>query len=98
MAFSPSGTKLLASGAYADGFGDSELDVLDAQGGGPIVHYRTADGAAITAMQWEDGAHVLALVSDQVQWAVVRLGLDGHVEVAVPTVHGETASLVLPAG
>lgn len=96
IAFSPSGTELLASGPYADGFGDGVLDVLDAETGDPIAHYRTADGLAITATQWEDDAHVLAIVSDQAQWAVVRLGLDGQVQVAVPPVRGETASLVLP--
>lgn len=100
VAFSPSGTKLLASGSYADGFGDTELAVQDARAGSPIVRYRTADGAAITTMQWEDDAHVLAVVFEKGRWAVLRLGLDGHVEVAVPPVPGGSdlaAPFELPA-
>lgn len=86
IAFSPDGSMLLAGGVYTDGLGDTQLDVVDATSGDPVVRYQVADGGAITAMRWEDDSHVLAVVFDQGVWGVVRAGLDGQLEVAVPPV------------
>jgi len=84
--FSPDGSRLLATNGIGDGLGDTQLDVFDARSGDPVVRYRVADGGAITWMRWEDDSHVLAVVFDQGVWGIVRVGLDGHVEVAVPPV------------
>jgi hypothetical protein len=99
VAFSPDGSLLLATGPVGDGLGETELAVLDARSGDPVVRYRTARGAVITRMVWEDDAHVLAVVFDRGLWAVVRAGLDGRVEIAVPPVPGQDldSPFVLPA-
>ena len=99
VAFSPGGSRLLATGPVGDGLGDTELAVLDARSGDPLLRYRTVRGAVITRMVWEDDAHVLAVVFDRGLWAVVRAGLDGSVEIAVPPVPGQDldSPFVLPA-
>jgi hypothetical protein len=99
VAFSPDGGRLLATGPVGDGLGDTGLAVLDARSGDPLVRFRTTRGAVITRMVWEDDAHVLAVVFDRGLWAVVRAGLDGRVEIAVPPVPGQDldSPFVLPA-
>lgn len=89
--FSPDGSRLLATNGIGDGLGDNQLDVFDARSGDPVVRYRVADGGAITWMRWEDDAHVLAVVFDEGVWGIVRVGLDGQVEVAVPPVKAKGA-------
>lgn len=83
LEFSPDGKYLLASSAYGDGFGDTSLTVLDGVTGEVALDLTTADGAAITSMQWEDNGHVLAVVSDQQRWSVQRISLNGSREYAV---------------
>jgi hypothetical protein len=99
LSFSPDGSCLLASAAYADGLGDSELAVLDSATGKAQLDLRTTDGAVITQMVWEDDHHLLAAVYEQGQWAVLRIGLDGTREYAVAPVAGEDVDppFVLPA-
>jgi WD40 repeat protein len=99
LSFSPDGSRLLASAAYADGLGDTELTVLDSATGTPLLDLRTTDQAAITQMAWEDDSHVLATIFEQNRWAVLRIGLDGKREYAVPPVAGDDSSLrlVLPS-
>lgn len=84
--FSPDGSRILARNAIGDGLGDTMLDVLDARSGEPVVRYEVAAGGAITQVRWEDDAHVLAVVFDGRRWAILRVGLDGRAEVAVPPV------------
>ncbi|MBO9523017.1 MAG: hypothetical protein J7518_15905 [Nocardioidaceae bacterium] len=86
--FSPDGKHLLATGAYGDGFGDTQLAILDAANGTPALDLRTVQDAAITQMIWEDDEHVLATVFQKNQWAVLRIGLDGHREYALGPVAG----------
>jgi hypothetical protein len=88
LSFSPDGAHVLASAAYGDGLGDTELAVLDSATGRAALGLRTADGAAITQMVWEDDSHVLANLYQDGRWAVVRIGLDGHREYAVAPVRG----------
>jgi hypothetical protein len=86
LSFSPDGSHVLASSAYADGMGDSELAVLDSDTGKVLLDLRTADQAVLTRVVWEDDSHVLATVFENNAWAVVRLGLDSSRELAVPPV------------
>jgi hypothetical protein len=86
LSFSPDGTHVLASGAYADGMGDSELAVLDAKTGKVALDLRTATEGVLTQMVWEDDSHVLAVMFQQGRWAVLRIGLDGSREYAVEPV------------
>jgi hypothetical protein len=95
LSFSPDGTHLVASAAYGDGFGDTELSVLDSETGGSVLDLRATDRAAITQMVWEDDGHLLATVFEQNRWAVLRIGLDGHREYAVPPIAGDDSSLRL---
>ena len=94
LEFSPDGKHLLASAAYADGMGDTQLAVLDAATGKPALDLRTVDGDVITQMVWEDDSHVLAIVFEGGRWGVVRIGLDGRRELAVAPVRdsGDLAS------
>ena len=38
-------------------------------------------------MVWEDDAHVLAVVAQKLDWGVIRVGLDGSVELADERIH-----------
>ncbi|HET8604461.1 MAG TPA: hypothetical protein VFM09_11070 [Marmoricola sp.] len=93
--FSPDGSELLATNAIGDGLGDTVIDLLDARTGDPVARYEVASGptttGAITGMRWEDDSHVLAIVFSDGRWAVLRVGLDGRVEVAVPPVRAHGA-------
>jgi hypothetical protein len=84
LSFSPDGRKVLASAAYADGLGDTQLAVLDAASGKVGLELKVADGGAITQMVWEDDTHVLATVYERNRWGIVRIGLDGQRELAAP--------------
>jgi hypothetical protein len=98
LSFSPDASRLLATSAYGDGLGDTELSVFDARTGHPQLDLRTTRGAVITQMVWEDDSHVLASVMQAGKAAVVRIGLDGRAEYAVPPVpqHGDANPFVLP--
>lgn len=86
LSFSPDGRHVLASSAYADGAGDNRLAVLDAERGQALLELETADSAFIPQMVWEDDTHLLAVVGQGTQAAIVRIGLDGSREYAVPPV------------
>jgi hypothetical protein len=88
LSFAPDGKHLLGSAAYADGLGDGELRTFDARTGRPGLDLRTAEGATITRMRWEDDDHVLATVYENNRWGVLRIGLDRTVEYAIAPVAG----------
>lgn len=88
LSFSPDGKHLLASAAYADGFGDTQVAILNAKDGTPVLELGTAQGAAITQMQWDDDEHVLLTVFQKNQWAIIRVALNGDREYAVQPVAG----------
>jgi hypothetical protein len=99
LSFSPDAQHLLATSAYRDGAGDSEVAVLDSSTGKSLLDLRTADGAFVTQLVWEDDTHVLANLHDGGDWAVVRIGLDGKREYAVPPTPGpdyDGSPFVLP--
>lgn len=85
-AFSPDGEHLLGGPAYRDGAGDRELAVLDATSGKVVLDLRTAGEGFVQQVVWEDSAHLLVTLSEGGRWAVVRIGLDGRREYAVPPV------------
>lgn len=100
LAYSPDGTRLLASAAYADGLGDTQLTILDAGSGEVELDLSTVQEATITQMVWEDDSHLLAKVYELGRWAILRIGLDGSREYAVAPVTGfedVDSPFVLPA-
>jgi hypothetical protein len=87
----PGNRHLIGTPAYADGFGPTSLDVLDLRTGEPVRAWRAArDGSSATYFEevWEDAEHVLVVTFQDREWAVVRLGLDGSMEYAVPPRRG----------
>jgi hypothetical protein len=96
--FSPSGERILAGPAYLDGFGQGIAAVLDGTGK-VLAEWHSRGHAAILHTIWEDDDHVLVIVFENEQWAVLRLGVDeGSVEIAVPPVpdNGGEGAFVLP--
>lgn len=83
LTFSPDGKHLLATGSVGSGEGDSELAILDADTGEVKADLRTVQSAVIWQMIWEDDRHVLALVREGTQFAVLRIGPDGSREYAL---------------
>jgi hypothetical protein len=82
--FSPDGDHLAAFAAYFDGAGSSELAVLDAATGTVVLDLHTAQDAFVSQVVWEDDSHLLAVVGEGRQAAILRIGLDGVREYAVP--------------
>lgn len=89
VAFSPDGTRLLATGSYGDGLGDRQVAILDAESGDVLLDLPVTDMAFVSEMVWEDDTHVLAEVFEQGRWAVLRIALNGTREYAVAPVAGE---------
>jgi len=79
---SPGGDAILAGPAYADGLGDRALAFLDLDGA--VVHTWSSGGGTVVSRQWEDAQHVLAVVFEDEAWSIVRFGVDGSTEYAVP--------------
>jgi len=79
---SPGGDAILAGPAYADGLGDGALAFLDVDGA--VVHAWSGGGGTVVSRQWEDTQHVLAVVFEDGAWSIVRFGVDGSTEYAVP--------------
>ena len=95
--FSPSGERILAGPAYLDGFGQGIAAVLD-RDGEVLAEWHSQGQAAILHTIWEDDDHVLVIVFEDERWAILRLGVDGSVEIAVPPVRDRDGSgaFVLP--
>jgi hypothetical protein len=95
--FSPSGERILAGPAYLDGFGQGIAAVLD-RSGQVLAEWHSLDQAAILGTTWEDEDHVLVSAFQDDQYAVIRVGLDGTVEFALPPVAdaGSGGAYVLP--
>jgi hypothetical protein len=89
--FSPSGTHLLGVGSVGDGFGDGQVSILDAADGTVLVDLRSDEEhqTSVVQMAWEDDSHVLMVTYADGAWAIVRLGLDGSMEYAVPPREGD---------
>lgn len=95
--FSPAGTRISATNAYADGLGDTQLAVLDREGR-VQQEFRAARDVTFMTARWEDEDHLLVLTYARNGWSILRLGVDGSTEVAVPAIAGDDtqARLVLP--
>jgi hypothetical protein len=95
--FSPSGDRILAGPAYLDGFGHGIAAVLDRQGN-VIAEWHSNGDAAILGTTWEDEDHVLVTAYQHERLAVIRVGLDGSAEFALPPVPdpGAGGAYVLP--
>lgn len=90
-AFSADGQYVATVPASTEGFGPTELSVLRADGGAPVVRFVLDQSAQATPFDavWEDSEHLLASVFQDGQWSVVRFGLDGSMEYAVAPRPGE---------
>ena len=88
--FSPSGATLLATDAYLDGLGQRSLAFVDMDGPELASWQGTGEDApTIVQTAWEDDDHALAVVWAAEEWSIVRFGVDGSSEYAVPPVAGE---------
>ena len=100
VAFSPSDRRILGTDAYLDGLGQRSLAFLDLDGRELAAWQGTAESApTIVQMAWEDDDHALAVVYAADEWSIVRFGVDGSSEYAVPPVPGEVdsrAAFILP--
>ena len=99
VAFSPDGTKVLATNGYGDGLGDTQLAVYDSTDGAVLLDLAVAGQGFINRMVWEDDTHLLATMFQDGQWAVLRIGVDGSREYAVAPTGGEDVEspFVLPS-
>jgi hypothetical protein len=86
VSFSPDGKHLSAFPAYFDGAGSSQLSVLDAKDGATVLDLHTVQDAYVGQLVWEDDTHLLAAVGEGTRAAILRIGLDGSREYAVPPV------------
>ncbi len=95
--FSPSGERIVAGPAYLDGFGQGMAAVLDRQGR-VLAEWHSKGEAAILGSTWEDEDHVLLKAFQDEKYAVIRVGLDGTVELALPPAPdpGAGGAYVLP--
>ena len=85
LTFSPDGKHMLATASHGyEGLGASSLTILDRASGKPQFTLRNNEKsqAAIVDMVWEDDGHVLAVVAQKLDWGIIRVGLDGSVELA----------------
>jgi hypothetical protein len=90
LTFSPDGKHILATSAHGyEGLGASSLTILDRETGRPrlTLSNNAKSQAAVVDMVWEDDAHVLAVVAQKLDWGVIRVGLDGSVELADERLH-----------
>ncbi len=81
VGFSPDGRWVVSQ--FAEGLGSSELLILDAETGEPQVTWRrtTAEGATGLGWPvWEDDTHLLQVLTQGRDVAIVRFGLDGSAE------------------
>ena len=82
---SPDGLYVTASAPYGDGLCCSTYDILDTATATSLITLDARAGDTMTQVletRWEDDSHLLAVVSDGSEWRVVRVGLDGSVELA----------------
>jgi len=86
VGFSPDAGHLLGVGSIGDGFADGQVAILDAADGTVMVDLSSDEKHQTGALQlaWEDDEHALLVTYVDGDWAVVRLGLDGSMEYAVP--------------
>lgn len=90
--FSPDGRYVVGTDAYGDGSGGGQVALIDASSKDVVVRFakaRNDRSIVATPLTWEDASHVLAEVFRDGQWMLVRLGLDGSMELAADPQPGE---------
>ena len=88
--FSPSGDYVLASEAYHDGASSGTIAVFATAGDRMAYRVRTNQHTAgYWQAVWEDDTHVLFTAIQDGTWSIVRMGVDGSLEYAVPPVAGD---------
>lgn len=86
-AFSPSGRQVLAERSQTRWWSVRRFAVLGRDG--HVVHSWTFDPGrhrTLTQLTWEDQHHLLGVLLAHGTWGIVRIGTDGTVEYAGPTV------------
>jgi hypothetical protein len=88
--FAPSGSYVLASEPYHSGASSGTIAVFAMNGDRTAYRVRTSQHmAGIWQAEWEDSTHVLFIAIQDGQWSIVRMGVDGSLEYAVPPVAGD---------
>ncbi|MEO6510369.1 MAG: hypothetical protein ABIO16_05200 [Nocardioides sp.] len=85
-AFSPSGAYVAASDPFHSGNLNGNIAIYDAASG-KATTYRIAnagDSAYYSYFAWEDDSHLLFAANQDGKWSIVRMGVDGSMEFAVP--------------
>lgn len=87
-AFSPDGRYVMASSPYGDGFGLTEIAVLDTETGDPVASFTQARNTQIALVHpvWESADTIIAVGSEGETQTMVRLGVDGTLEETVDPV------------
>jgi hypothetical protein len=89
--FSPDGSYVLASDTYGDGIGSGTIAVFETDG--DRLSYRNNRSAKdirfYNSAVWEDDTHVLFTLFQDGTWSMVRMGVDGALELALPPQAGE---------
>lgn len=87
--FSPDGRYVLAGPAYLDGLGDRSLAILDARTGREVATFDQPRNGQLTLVHgaWESDDTVVALAIEGSRNALLRLGVDGTLELATDVVH-----------
>ena len=80
-----------------------ELAVMDSATGQRLAHVELVgdDGRRrlfVWDTYWEDDDHVLAVIEYRRTWSLLRLGVDGSVELALPWERSDSPDLYLPNG
>ena len=84
--FTPHGRHVLGMGSSRSGIGADRIAVLDAADGRVVFELSSDElhQTSVAQLTWEDDSHALAVIYADGKWAVVRIGLDGSMEYAVP--------------
>jgi hypothetical protein len=87
VSFSPDGRRVLGTRGAVDGGHVRGIVVHGLRTGGVESQWGLSRSERVTQVEWEDEAHLLAVVHDRaVGWSVVRLGVEGSAEYAVAPV------------
>ena len=80
--FSPDGRYVVGLANQYDGTGSPTVSILDAATGDPLVDFRPADGTyvGVDQVEWEDEDTILATVTQASEQALLRLDMDGRIE------------------
>jgi hypothetical protein len=84
--FSPDGSYVLASDTYGDGIGSGTIAVFETDGDRLAYRDNSFSKGTVTfynSAVWEDDTHVLFTLFQDGRWSMVRMGVDGAMELAI---------------